>query len=75
MKKDRNTDLVIDELADRAGVGPEVRAVTAVSYTHLDVYKRQPVEGAYRRCDFIRKKLFNIHRMSNLGANLRFLSE
>ena len=34
-----------------------------------------PVEGAYRRCDFIRKKLFNIHRMSNLGANLRFLSE
>ena len=41
----------------------------------LSVWTGIPVEGAYRRCDFIRKKLFNIHRMSNLGANLRFLSE
>ena len=34
---------ILDHLADTYGLSP-------VSYTHLDVYKRQPLPGSWSRC-------------------------
>ena len=58
-----------DELMDRFGDIP--RSVETVSYTHLDVYKRQlsnkravaamPVAGSYRSIDFALSNMTNSH--------------
>ena len=41
MQKEESAHRIAGDFGGDAGALPEVKAVIAVSYTHLDVYKRQ----------------------------------